>query len=154
MGDLGSIPGLGRSPGGGHGNPFQHFCLENPHGQRSLVGYSPWGHKELDTTEWLNTRHHNQLTLRNRSNLGRPDSTCWKVLNNEEEILPVDSNFSPRTRVPACHSWHHAPWTPDLPGQHPYSCKPIIYFIYIISSEVSSSSVEPWLIWTTSSECK
>ena len=33
-GDLGSIPGLGRSPGGGYGNPFQYSCLENPHGQR------------------------------------------------------------------------------------------------------------------------
>ena len=50
-GDLGLIPGLGRSPGGGHGNPLQHSCLENLHGQRSLVGYSPWGGKELDTTE-------------------------------------------------------------------------------------------------------
>ena len=38
-GDLGSIPGLGRSPGGGHGNPLQYSCLENPHGQGSLVGY-------------------------------------------------------------------------------------------------------------------
>ena len=35
----GSIPGLGRSPGGGQGNPLQYSCLENPHGQRSLVGY-------------------------------------------------------------------------------------------------------------------
>ena len=43
-GDLGSIPGLGRSPRGGHGNPFQYSCLEIPHGQRSLEGYSPWGH--------------------------------------------------------------------------------------------------------------
>ena len=34
--DAGSIPGLGRSPGGGHGNPLQYSCLENPHGQRSL----------------------------------------------------------------------------------------------------------------------
>ena len=42
-GDLGSIPGLGRSPGGGHGNTPQYSCLENPHGQRSLAGYSPWG---------------------------------------------------------------------------------------------------------------
>ena len=49
--DLGSIPGLGRSPGGGHGNPLQCSCLENPHGQRSLAGYSPQGHKESDTTE-------------------------------------------------------------------------------------------------------
>ena len=36
----GSIPGSQRSPGGGHGNPLQYSCLENPHGQRSLVGYS------------------------------------------------------------------------------------------------------------------
>ena len=50
-GDLGSIPGLGRSPGRGHGNPLQCSCLENPHGQRNLVGYSPRGCKELDMTE-------------------------------------------------------------------------------------------------------
>ena len=49
--DAGSIPGLGRSLGGGHGNPLQYSCLENPHGQRSLVGYSPWGCRESDTTE-------------------------------------------------------------------------------------------------------
>ena len=49
-GDAGSIPGLGRSSGGGNGNPLQYSCLENPHGQRSLVGYSPWGRKESDTT--------------------------------------------------------------------------------------------------------
>ena len=39
--DVGSIPELGRSPGGGHGSPLQYSCLENPHGQRSLAGYSP-----------------------------------------------------------------------------------------------------------------
>ena len=52
-GDLGLIPGLGVSRGGGHGNPLQYSCLENPHGQRSLVGYSPRGCKESDTTERL-----------------------------------------------------------------------------------------------------
>ena len=46
-GDPGSIPGWGRSPGEGNSNPFQYSCLENPHGQRSLVGYSPWGHKRV-----------------------------------------------------------------------------------------------------------
>ena len=51
VGDLGSIPGLGRFPGRGHGNPFQYSCLENPHEQRSLVGYSPWGYKESDTAD-------------------------------------------------------------------------------------------------------
>ena len=48
---VGSIPRSRRSPGGGHGNPFQYSCLENPHGQRSLAGYSPWGHKESDMTD-------------------------------------------------------------------------------------------------------
>ena len=58
-GDLGLIPGLGRSPGGRYGNPLQYTCPENPRGQRSLVGYSPWGHKESDTTERLSTAHMN-----------------------------------------------------------------------------------------------
>ena len=57
-GDLGLIPGLGRSPGGGHGIPLQRSCLENPHGQRSLVGYNPWGRKEWDTTERLSIAQH------------------------------------------------------------------------------------------------
>ena len=43
VGDLGSNPGLGKSPGGGHANPLEDSCLENPHGQRSLVGATPWG---------------------------------------------------------------------------------------------------------------
>ena len=41
LGDLGSVLGLERSPGGGLDNPFQYSRLENPHRQRSLVGYSP-----------------------------------------------------------------------------------------------------------------
>ena len=49
--DAGLIPGLERSPGEGNGNPLQYSCLENPHGQRSLAGYSPWGNKESDMTE-------------------------------------------------------------------------------------------------------
>ena len=48
-GDLGSISGLRRSPGEGNGNPHQYSCLGN-HMDRSVAGYSPWGHKELDMT--------------------------------------------------------------------------------------------------------
>ena len=51
LGHLGLIPGLGRSPAWGYGNPLQYSCLKNPYGQRSLAGYSPWGHKELDMTD-------------------------------------------------------------------------------------------------------
>ena len=56
-GDLGSIPGLKRSPGGGHCNPLQYSGLENPHGQRCLVGCHPWGHKESDMTDRLSTAY-------------------------------------------------------------------------------------------------
>ena len=51
-GDPGSVPGWGRSPGGGNGNPLQYSCLENPM-DRSLVGCSPRDGKELDMTEQL-----------------------------------------------------------------------------------------------------
>ena len=49
--DEGFIPGSGRPLGIGNGNPLQYPCLENSNGQKSLVSSSPWGHKELDTTE-------------------------------------------------------------------------------------------------------
>ena len=57
-GDLRWIPDLGRYRGGGHGNPLQYSCLENPHGQRSLVGYSPTGSKKSDKTQRLSTAQH------------------------------------------------------------------------------------------------
>ena len=63
-GDLGSIPGLGRSPGEGNGYSHEYSCLENPCGQRSLAGSCPWDHKELDTTE--------QLTQQYTTNFWRP----------------------------------------------------------------------------------
>ena len=49
--DLGSIPELGRSTEEGNGNPLQYSCLEKSHGQRSMVGYSPWGQEGSDMTE-------------------------------------------------------------------------------------------------------
>ena len=55
-GDLGSVLRLGRSPGGGNGYSLQYSCLENPM-ERSLVSSSPWGLKELDTTEGLTCFH-------------------------------------------------------------------------------------------------
>ena len=55
VGDLGSIPGLGRSPGGEHGNPLQYSCLLNSHGQISLVGCRVrrgWATKHLPFDTW------------------------------------------------------------------------------------------------------
>ena len=70
VGDLGSIPGLRRSPGEGHGNPLQYSCLENPHGQRSPAGYSPWGCKESDKTEQLSTHAGGHLSWYKHSHIG------------------------------------------------------------------------------------
>ena len=67
VGELGSIPGLGRSPGEGHKNPPQYSCLENPQGQKSLEGYSLWGCKELDTTEWRSTLQHSDQKYKYRN---------------------------------------------------------------------------------------
>ena len=49
--DLGFTPGSGTSFEEGIGHPLQYSCLENSHGQRNLVGYDPWGHKESNVTE-------------------------------------------------------------------------------------------------------
>ena len=72
-GDLGSIPGLGRSPGGGHGGPLQCSGLENPHGRGSLAGYSPWGHKESDMTEQLSIAQNSVLKKKKKRSRG-PES--------------------------------------------------------------------------------
>ena len=55
----------GRYPRRGHGNPLQYFCLEKLHGQRNLAGYSPQGHKELDTTEPVSTAQHSTVVYIN-----------------------------------------------------------------------------------------
>ena len=81
VGDLGSVSGLGRSLGGGHGNPLHYSCLENPHGQRNLAGHSPWSCQELDTTEQLSTAQHS--TAQDQS-LGQEDSS-----EKETAIIPV-----------------------------------------------------------------
>ena len=54
--DVSSAPVSGKSPGERNGNPLQYSCLENSV-DRSLAGYGPWGHKELDTTKQL-ARHY------------------------------------------------------------------------------------------------
>ena len=61
-GDMLSTPGSGRSPAEGNGNPLQYSCLGDLM-DRSLVGYSPWCHKELHTTQGLNHHHNRILTL-------------------------------------------------------------------------------------------
>ena len=74
--DVGSTSVLGRVPGEENGYPLQYSCLEISHGQRSLVGYSPWGHTESNMTEQLTHTHTYKKVL----------SVCLAVPweNNEE----------------------------------------------------------------------
>ena len=81
-GDLGLIPGSGRSPGEGNGYPVQYSCLENPHGQRSLAGYSPWDRKEWDMTE--------QLTL----SLSNPSLLVITTARSRKAFTHAEQKFS------------------------------------------------------------
>ena len=66
-GDLGSIPGSGRSPGEGNGNPLQYSCLENPMDGGTWLGYSPLGRKESDMTERLHSLTHSHWAFKEPS---------------------------------------------------------------------------------------
>ena len=80
-GDRGSIPGSGRSPGGGHSNPLQYSCLENPHRQKSLLGYSPYGRKESIKYECIFPEIGERYCI-NQSYFGsHPYLLCYKGLN-------------------------------------------------------------------------
>ena len=91
-GDLGLIPELGRSLGGGYGNPFQYSCLENPQGQRSLAGYSPWGHKESETTQRLRMAH-----CQNTQPL---PTSYWHLLGFKPPLPSPESLLSPHKSPP------------------------------------------------------
>ena len=102
-GDPGSIPGSGRSPGEGNGYPLQYPCLENPHGQRSLVGHSPWGCRELDTMDcltllWLKIRYCVYSTIMDPKIL----KGCWKPTCSRGPLLSIFIPAFPR-------SWLHYP---------------------------------------------
>ena len=88
-GDLGLIPGLGRSPGGGHGNPFHSSCLENLHGQRSL---------ETDTTEHL-THTHTHTNIPTNVKCLLWFLQLWDVMNKLSSywFLPTPCSQLPRT---------------------------------------------------------
>ena len=80
VGDLGLIPVLGRSPGAGHGNPLLYSCLENPLGQRSLVGYNPRGYKESDMTNQLSVCAHTHTHTHLHQMINLCDVFVWRCL--------------------------------------------------------------------------
>ena len=121
-GDLDLIPGLGRSPGGGHGNPLQYSCLENLHAQRSLVGYSPWNSPGQNTAvdslsllwEIFRTQGSNgdlqhcrqilyQLSLTGSPNLIQSCTLIMSIkLEGKEELWDLLKPQAPALEQPRC----------------------------------------------------
>ena len=96
VGELDSISGLGRSHRGGNGNSLQYSSLENPHGQRSLMGFCPWHHKESDMTEQLSTAHHSQHLVCH-ANQGNKTTNKSVLLLENHNVIVKDNGNSPGT---------------------------------------------------------
>ena len=93
-GDLGSVLGLWRSPGGGHGKPLQYSCLEKPRGRRSPECYCPWGHKEL-YTEWSSTHSNSQTDNSSSATQMTLSPVCFQQLfGNSTTSVSTDVLFS------------------------------------------------------------
>ena len=88
--EAGLIRGSGRSPGVGSGNLLQYSCLGNPVDKRSLVGFSPRGHKELDTTERLSTHTYHCAQA------SEVHSPCSKPLDSSLVLLLLCWALSPK----------------------------------------------------------
>ena len=84
VGDLGSIPELETSLGGGYGKPLQYSCLKNSREERSLMGYSEWSHKELDKA----------LELDKGSQMGLNTETMEKKYLNKFQDCSFSSCFA------------------------------------------------------------
>ena len=98
------------SPGGGHGSPLQYSCLENPHGQRSLVGYSSQGHKDSDKTSNWACMHRIFISKAVTCLLLSPwrDLSCAHGTSSGWEIMP---NMNWKLSDPTSHKF-------SCPHQH------------------------------------
>ena len=137
--DMSSIPGLGRSPGGGHSNPLQYFCLENPMDRgesHELVGYSPQGCKESDTTEatWHSTEHvytWAPLVAQTVENLPAMQETWVWPLGQE---YPLEKGMTTHSSILALR----IPWTEEL-SDWSYHSSPGVGFHFHFNSPPGSS---------------
>ena len=122
--------GSGRCPGGGHGSPLQYSCLENPQGWRSLVGYSPWGHKELDMIEWLSTAHTHTHTHTHT----RLDYIYIPSFFFLKKTIFFLCYFIYQKFLFLCHSLVHC--------MYPQCCSPP-HFSYLLLSQLSDKTTHP-----------
>ena len=120
---MGSIPGLGRYPGVGHGNPLHYSCLVNPHGQRSLAGYSPWGCKELDMTERLSTHReyliHPLICSVSAKRATTNFSSSFFMISSHQQQIHTDSTPRKPGWLKLPKIVEHVQQTDVLPSQRP-----------------------------------
>ena len=104
---MGSIPGSGKSPGGGNSNPLRYSCLTKSHGQRSLASFSPWGRSESNRTERIGTRvlfgggRRGFSTHRHHAE-GDAARGRWQALRGWCPCRPFAASWEPRTAVCVC----------------------------------------------------
>ena len=89
-------------PGEGIGNPLQYSCLEKSHGRRSLVGYSPWGRKESDTTERLHF-HFVDISLQTAA----PNERCELRQTNRKTVWGTELAFGFCPPIPVIRNTHY-----------------------------------------------
>ena len=150
-GDLGSIPGLGRSPGGGHGNPLQYSCLENPHEWKSLAGYI---HGLAKSQTWLSnyaqqatriyyTTQETQAMVYTNYKWIRTWSELWPlrlwITKSYSSVKFTHSVVSDSLRPNGLQ--HARPPCPEpTPGDYPNSCPSSRWYHPTISSSADPSS--------------
>ena len=138
MGDLGSIPGLGRSPEGGHGNPLQYSCLENPMDRRALWAIVHRVAKSQTRLKWLSKHTHKQV--RYTAVLDLKIYTC--KINIIEKNAPSALFLFPTT------SWGQASGpTTSCQRHHPtadWTPRPLIH---LPSSSFSARKVSKLVLW-------
>ena len=104
---MGSIPGSGKSPGGGNSNPLRYSCLTKSHGQRSLASFSPWGRSESNRTEPIGTRvlfggRCRGFSAHTHHAEGDAARGRWQALRGWCPCRPSGASWEPRTAVCVC----------------------------------------------------
>ena len=115
-GDSGSIPGSGRSPGGGNGNPLQYSCLENSTDRGAWQGYSPWGLKRV-RHDWAHSMHaHTFLFISPKSTLTEKFQCIW-TFDTKETILSLPFASHPHVLLHGLHivGVHHSTASKPFP---------------------------------------
>ena len=126
-----------------------HSCLENPHGQRSLTGCSPWSFKELDMTERLSTAQHMEFKAESRTWVLNFSSIAQNVTSKERPSLTTPHKVDPLHSLfyPLICSFFSCPYIP-------LHCSSLVFFCPSPPLKCKSLLDSDSSVFTTQSLCK